>query len=337
MTSFKFSIPALLYTTLASLLFSMEIQAVSSPLTLTVMTLNAQNLFDETHDPGKQDFTYLPLQAKQSPDLKKKCLMIKNTTYRRECLELNWDQKAIEEKLTHLKEAIEQAYGPKGPDVLILTEIENITILKRLNQKLEKMGYQTLALEEGKDRRGIDNGILTRFKARGPAILHPPTKMMGPSRGILEVTLELRKDVMATIFAIHFPSQRSPTKVRKDAVRYLNQLGQKALDHSQLVIAAGDFNITGKESGELYRMDLSPYWQVSHLVGCHQCPGTYYYKRNKSWSFFDAILLRNGSQKPPMSCKIIPETITTHKEPLRGSDHLGIWATIQCDQKVLSH
>ncbi len=39
----------------------------SAHVSVTVMTFNVENLFDNSDDPGKDDKTYLPLATKQDP------------------------------------------------------------------------------------------------------------------------------------------------------------------------------------------------------------------------------------------------------------------------------
>ncbi|MCO4755188.1 MAG: hypothetical protein KC478_11955, partial [Bacteriovoracaceae bacterium] len=42
--------------------------------TVTLMSYNVQNLFDTTHDAGKDDYTYLPYKLKsQSPEIQNHC------------------------------------------------------------------------------------------------------------------------------------------------------------------------------------------------------------------------------------------------------------------------
>jgi len=61
-------------------------------------------------------------------------------------------------------------------------------------------------------------------------------------------------------------------------------------------VAGGDFNINSAEDSRLYRGLAGEHWLVSHHEDCKRCIGTNYYKRKKSWSFLDAILIHKHSK-----------------------------------------
>ena len=64
-------------------------RAAQEPAVITLMTFNVENLFDTEDDPGKDDYTYLPLAQKQTDEHKKKCAGIAVDRWRDQCL--NWD------------------------------------------------------------------------------------------------------------------------------------------------------------------------------------------------------------------------------------------------------
>ena len=68
----------------------------------SVMTLNAQNLFDTQDDTGKDDKAYLPLIKKQSNAHKKACKKIWVKSWRNECLYLDWNEDTKNAKLHNL-------------------------------------------------------------------------------------------------------------------------------------------------------------------------------------------------------------------------------------------
>ena len=66
---------------------------------LTIMTFNVENLFDNVDDPGKEDRTYLALADKQSAEHKAACSEIQVDRWREQCLDWDWSDDIIEQKL----------------------------------------------------------------------------------------------------------------------------------------------------------------------------------------------------------------------------------------------
>ena len=192
--------------------------------------------------------------------------------------------------------------GDKGPDILILEEVENLNVLERLRlNHLAKAQYLPAILIEGPDKRGIDVAILSRLPLSGKPILHQIDlnkqlkgekklkKKAWPTRGILQAQLKLPDSNLLTVFAVHFPSQGNPIRARRIAIQKLNEVKAK-LPKDSLVVAGGDFNITAEEDAKsgLYSKELGKEWLISHEIGCDKCEGTHSYRG--SWSFLDAIL-----------------------------------------------
>lgn len=265
--------------------------------TLSIMAYNLENLFDTKHDKGTEDFTYLP--KKDKAPYVNKCKKMTNSYYKGLCLNLDWSQKVLNKKLNNLAKAILQVGAGRGPDILIVSEVENLRVLQLLNKKLKNSNYKITHIE-GFDKRGIDVAFFSRLKTHKKAVLHRipfkgrnarDQKWMSRSRGILEATFVLPKGKLLSVFGLHFPSPRNPSYWRKQAIAKLNNL-VKALPSKQLAVAGGDFNISKKEGQKnyFYEKDLASVWKVSHLEGCYSCKGTYIYKG--VWSFLDAILIR---------------------------------------------
>lgn len=316
---------------------------------ISVMTYNLENLFDTEHDKGTEDFTYLPKKNK-SPYIKD-CQKLTNSYYKKSCLNLDWNKKVLNTKLNNLATAILQVNKGKGPDILIVEEVENLRVLQQLNQKLKPAKYHITHIE-GFDKRGIDIAFFSRFKKKGKAKLHRiafkarnprDQKWMNRSRGILEATFILPDGELINIFGVHFPSPRNPSYWRGQAIASLNTLVNR-LPKNRLAIAGGDFNISKKENNRqhFYEKNLSSLWHVSHLVGCHSCKGTHSYKG--TWSFLDALLVRK-IKKPQWN--IVKDSIgipnktriqmNPYSQPARyntksgygTSDHFPIYLQIQ--------
>lgn len=300
------SIFALILTTAALVLSSCAVSFEKSKWSLppkadneiSVMSFNVENLFDTTHDKDREDYTYMPVAVKKaSPEIQKACVDGNKDGKRRgECLNNDWTEEKLDKKLKNLTEVVLAVDG-KGPDVLMLIEVENENVLNIWNNNyLHKAGYKSVVLIEGPDKRGIDVGLMSRFPVVGKPVLHPipwepkndeDKEWMFRSRNILEVNLKAPNGDQLTVFVAHFPSQANPTYWREQASKFLAKL---VLDKGPdaMVVAAGDLNITHEEEEKqhYFRDIMGKAGAISHFVGCKDCNGTHNYRG--SWSFLDA-------------------------------------------------
>jgi len=265
---------------------------------ITIMTLNVENLFDTKDDAGKNDLTFLPIEAKQNEAHRASCDEIRVSHWRKDCLEYDWSDDALDRKLTALAGAIRAANDGQGPDIIALQEVENLAILERLRTDyLDDAGFLPAVLIEGHDIRGIDVAFLSRLPLVGEPTLHPfpeegiEKARYGDTRGILEATFRMPDDSLLTGFAVHFPAPFHPTEMRVTAYEQLNEL-RSALPPGRMAFAAGDFNTTAREDLEekMLQRFARPMWVVVNDQGCHGCEGSYYYARDDSWSYLDLIL-----------------------------------------------
>jgi endonuclease/exonuclease/phosphatase family metal-dependent hydrolase len=274
-----------------------------APASLSVMAYNLENLFDNISDNGETPVA----------------------------------NDVLTKKLAQVAKGILQVRDGAGPDILFVEEVENLNVLKMLNEKHLNGQYQTVTLLESNDERGIDVGVLSNLPLEGQPVLHRmPFSDQNPTRGILEVTLKLPDGKLVKAFALHFPSQANPVIQRRDAATFLLDLMNRA--EADLVIAGGDFNITNKEetankifSGILQNLD------ITHIKGCKNCQGTYSYKGR--WDFLDAILVREKNVMMADTVTI-PQAadgqLNTDKTPKRFdkvtgsgiSDHLPIYVEL---------
>lgn len=274
------------------------------PLRISVMGYNVENLFDHVKDGDEQTVI--------------KC-------------------DVLQKKLAQIAKGILQVNNGHGPDILMVEEVENLNVLRMLNEHLQAAGYQTIELIESNDERGIDVGIFSRFPTAGESQLHQmPFGDVNPTRGIMEVPLALPNGRTVHAFAYHFPSQANPTAQRREASEYLKDLMLR-VPQGDLALAAGDSNITTKEErennlfGGVFK-DL----QVSHLIGCEGCQGTYNYRG--TWDFLDAVITREPTLQA--ASVRIPQDAPTQKQsngyPRRFdananagiSDHFPIYAEL---------
>ena len=330
----------------------------SSPNDISIMAYNVENLFDTIHDKGTEDYSYQPLTKKNTIKHKRHCETIRSRRYKKECLELDWSTPILNRKMHRLATTILQVNNNKGPDILIMPEVENIRILKLFNKKyLKAAEYKTIVHLEGPDKRGIDVSILTRLPQASKPILHKipfqardagDQEWMSRSRGILQSHFTLPDGQEIAIFGVHFPSPRNPTYWRQQGIAFLNHL-KSQLPKNVLAVAAGDFNITQKEekSHRLYSQQIGKEWLVSHKIGCPNCKGTNYYHSMTSWSFLDAILFdkkfselshwyvdRKSISIPNQSIYQVnkwgsPAHFNSGNYPIGVSDHWPIYAVLK--------
>lgn len=284
---------------------------------VSILSINVENLFDTEHDTDREDYTYLPLSEKKKPEIQKFCEQVSNSFYKDECFHLDWNENVLKRKLQNIGQVIRFVDGGKGPDNMILIEVENERVLKRLvAQELSSLGYQTVVLLEGPDTRGIDPGFVSKFPLVGHPQLHLipfhdlSEKEMASAkktRGILEVTVMTPQKQEITFFAGHFPSQASPTILRRQALKKARDLLQEASRKGRIAVLAGDLNITTEEEEQekLFENILKPTADVSRYRECTGCLGSHFYKGH--WSFLDAIAVDRSIEK--LNWEIVPQSL----------------------------
>lgn len=282
------------------------------PQKISFMTFNVENLFDTRHDDGKNDFTYLPLSLKRSPkflDSKdgekflESCVSARFKNWRLSCLTYDWSEEVLNQKLAAVARVIKSSNGGKGADVIFLQEVENIRVLNMLlENELAGLGYSPVLIE-GQDDRGIDTAILSKWKVKAKklhAIQFPGVDedRAADTRGILQASLEGPGGIPIEAFSVHFPAPFHPTKMRERALDTLEEI-TKDLHDTAITVVGGDFNITSREDKKesLTQKRSKKRWNVSHLVGCKECPGSSYYPPKKDWSFLDHIWVSKTTEK----------------------------------------
>lgn len=276
----------------------------------SLMTYNLENLFDTTHDQHRLDYAYLPLMAKNTPEIQAFCHR-QDKGRQRECFEKDWRRPVLERKLRMVSQSILQIRG-QGPEILALQEVENRKVLRELNRRyLQKARYQTEILLEGDDPRGIDVALLSRFPLTEPAFLH---RQHG-TRGILEVSLQVADRQILKVFVFHLPSQAVSFERRQQALYRLRDLVRRQPSGTS-VVAMGDSNY-GHHEDSFLREAFDGLGQLSHWLGCRHCEGSHFYRG--TWAFLDWILTNNELiQGGPY--RIVAGSITT---PLWGPGQIN--------------
>ena len=267
---------------------------LSAPLvyaeSISVMSINAQNLFDTIDDKGKDDKAFLPIELKQSKEHKNSCNSITVKRWRMECFFQDWDEVTKNAKLNNLLEVI-VSYDSNGADVIGLQEIENMNILEQLYNLLEPYGYKDFYLLESTDKRGVDTAFISKYKISNPKLHYvnfSPEFETIDTRPIFEVDININGKVLK-LYNVHFPSNWHPVQMRIESFQKLKEL---ISSHKSPSLALGDFNVNNKDDKQfsIYK-NQEDHWKVAHREGCSSCQGTYYYGRGKSWDFLDTIMI----------------------------------------------
>ena len=279
-----------MHKSLLSFILFVSFSSVSFAENITIMSINAQNLFDTMDDPGKDDKAFLPIEMKQSKEHKNSCNSITVNRWRMECFFQDWDQETKNAKLNNLLEVI-VSYDSNGADVIGLQEIENMNILEQLFNLLEPYGYKDFHLLESNDKRGVDTAFISKYKITNPKLHYvnfSPDFETIDTRPIFEVEINFNGKVLK-FYNVHFPSNWHPVQMRIESFQKLKEL---ISSHSEPSVALGDFNVNSKDDKKFnVYQNQEDFWKVAHREGCSSCLGTYYYSRGKSWDFLDTIMV----------------------------------------------
>ena len=274
--------------------------------TLKVMTYNVENLFDTTKDSGKLDWQYLPMttKTKLNGQWMEYCNSMRPGFSRRMCENLDWNQEKLEKKFHNIRRVLTLDGKEIGPDIVVLTEVENKKVLTSLNEiGLKKMGYKETILIEGEDIRGIDIAILSKYPLVDKPILHPTIPGF---RGMLQASFDVHGETI-TIFGVHWPSLRNDESMRFDVAKKVKKIIKK-LPKKRKYIIAGDFNTADPLNDKsalfsiLYKSKLVIDSMDTANFVYQPIPGTHWYRGN--WNFLDHILVSSNLSADVKSAKI---------------------------------
>ena len=185
---------------------------------MTIVTMNAFNLFDHHDDPYHED-------------------------------------EGTRVKPRHELEMLASTLRTLNADVVAMQEIENRWYLERfVDLFLGDMGYEVVLIE-GNDKRGIDCAVLTRL-AVGPVttfqhLQFPDSndKTMRFRRDLLKVTLAANTDKSFDLYVVHLKSKGSgpsSNPIRYGEAREIRRLLDKELSDrpDARFLICGDFNDT---------------------------------------------------------------------------------------------
>lgn len=281
-------------------LFILAFSFVSSANSISFMQYNIENFFDTLHDEGTEDWTYLPVSLKKKlPGHQEACQLMTNTYYADECLNLDWTEAKFTKKILNISKMIKSFDNSgKGPDILMLQEVENLNVISKLVSKgLDGLGYQYKVLIEGNDSRGIDVALISKYPVVSSKI-HPLVMngQIEDTRGILQVDLNVKGQTV-TVFVNHWPSQGNTTDYRVASAQQLDKLASSL--KSDLILAGGDFNTL--ETEVPYPFSFMSNWvdaeKMARELGVQMIGGTHFYRGE--WSSLDHIFIHKKSALKP--------------------------------------
>jgi hypothetical protein len=296
---------------------SLGLQAQES-FKLSLVSYNVENLFDNEHDEGKEDYAFLPL----THPLKDQCEEISSTPfYLEQCQNTDWSVERLSWKLENLSQVLEAL--PNTADIIALSEIENANVVAML---AKRTGFaENFLVTNGPDKRGVDVAILynkNKLKLLGSKeIVIEEDGLVKPTRNILRASFKLQlreEDFLQSplssyvfhVYANHWPSQAAPSEARVAAAKTLKKdiesLRQDSRSpENEFFVVMGDFNtlptdsphpfkelLTDKTSWEGALVDAESFSrQAAPSINNRLLPGSYWFGRDQTWNKLDRIFV----------------------------------------------
>lgn len=215
----------------AAIMMSLAASAQKKYAVYAVGFYNQENLFDYTHDEGKNDYEFLPTGS------------------------YHWDEMKYTHKLRNMARVLAEMGTDKLPQTgcafIGLSEVENAHVLTDLvNQPpLKARNYQFVHVE-GPDRRGIDCALIYNpalFTVRNVKLVPYVPRLEKDStfltRGFLTVSGTLA-DEHVTVIVCHWPSRFSGSYYRELGAEQVKVIKDSLLrdDPACKVFVMGDMN-----------------------------------------------------------------------------------------------
>ncbi len=259
-----------LYLSLIFICYSSLVLALEK--SVSVITYNAENFFDEKKDIKNFDAKYLP---KNFIGKSLFCFLESYKSRARDCFDFDWNTARLEEKTRNIVSILKL----KGDvDIIFLQEIESELVVDRI---LKFMPDYNAVLAQKADKVGHRNVVLIK---KHISILKKE-ELKTFSRGILKLFIMLGEK-RVVLYAVHLPSQLNSFKKRSKEIDLLlhDILIYQKKDFG--VIVAGDFNLSSSKK------DLEITTKINRLKLSFLPPlflGSYFYKKKGRWEMFDRI------------------------------------------------
>ena len=326
MSSFLLSLSFLLIATSA---YSAQIE---------IATYNVENLFDAQHEEGKNDFEFLP---KDDPRFIAWCNdgKKKNRWKKYSCsYPKDWSSRKLNLKIQRIASVFFQRQQEKGslPDIIALTEIENLKVVKKL---AKVMNFSGATATESDNSRGVDVGLIFQESPYLKYLFQRSYKAQTehPSRKILEAVFMVNKTHRLFVYVNHWPAQFLPAKHRISVAKQLRSLIEKRQKQypKAAFIATGDFNVNTNDKPHpfnhvLYKGDARLFDLHSTYLKERQKnkklpkirKGSYFYKKALQWYLLDRFLVsQNLLDKKGTEVRISDYEIYAHPKMLYDYTH----------------
>ena len=273
----------------------------------TIVELNCENLFDYTHDEGKNDYEYLPTSTRK------------------------WDKGRYWKKLNNTARTL-LSCGGEGeawalPDLLALTEVENDSVMHDLTKRslLRNAGYEYV-MTASDDERGID--VALAYSPFSFRLLHhhslrvAPTEGRHATRDILYANGLLTSGDTLHVLVVHAPSrvdgERATRPYRLKVAERITQAidSIRSSNGEALIVVAGDFNDHATDSA----LVMLAHHGLSNIsataMGTHGARGTY--KHQGRWGSLDHILVSRPLHQRTVDCHIHDIPFLTEEDEKYG-------------------
>ena len=277
----------LLLVLFCTVLFGTSVSAQKKFSVYAIGFYNVENLFDTTHDEGKNDHDFTP-----------------NGSYQ-------WNEMKYRHKLHNMASVLAEMGTDVLPNVgcaaIGLAEVENDHVMNDLTAQpeLAARGYKYVHIE-GPDRRGIDCALIYNpklFTVRDtklvPYVYDLPKDSTHATRGFLTVSGTLAGEHV-TIIVCHLPSRGAGSYYRELGGKQVKALKDSLLreDPKVKVLVMGDMNDdpTNKSmyeclsaKGEINEVGADDMYNPWYNVLVKEGTGTLQYQGK--WNLFDQIIM----------------------------------------------
>jgi len=270
----------------------------------TFVELNCENLFDYTHDEGKDDMEWTPTSIRH---WNKGRYWRKLNNIGQEIISCGETPSLNRERLRVGEQSSGMGRGGSPtwqlPDMVALCEVENDSVIRDLTKRsmLRNAGYEYL-ITQSHDLRGIDVALLyapTSFRLiRSYALRVKPLPGMRPTRDILYACGEIISGDTLHVFVVHAPSRFGGERQTRPNRRVVGERLMASIDSirslhpNPRIIVAGDFN-DGDNDALLTYLHSQRLHNISEgAMGHHGAKATYKYQGR--WENIDHILVSNA-------------------------------------------
>lgn len=271
---------------------------------LTFVQLNCENLFDCSHDSGKNDMEF-------TPDGKR-----------------HWNRSRYWNKIRNITQELTGCCGNDTlPDLITLCEVENDSVMTDLTRRssLSRLGYRYI-MTSSRDQRGIDVALIYNTMSFRPINHRSITPDDGddshPLRDILYVSGCLASGDTLHIIVVHAPSKFGGEKkslprrmtVMEKTVELVDSIRHTASDAR--IIISGDFNDTADSQPMTYLEDHGLLNITRQATGNNGAQGSYKYKGK--WESIDHILISESLRANIISTHIHATPYLIYKDKQYG-------------------